>query len=253
MHWVLFPPRIALTMHYFRQKLSCIAVYFLFVSCCVGVSKEPPVQYIHVVCCQGTIYGIYCPGANIQNIGQYCYIVCVTFTLQGQKNGRVGTYQRLLGYFVCAFLLLTWWLEIVWVFFACTNFPGINDQGKKFSQSPVIVKIKCTKIKLRHQVHDMMELEEFRIDVCVCGQHIYKDIWYAVVGEVLVCEREPDNFQDRYAVAVKNENSARLIFVHKVTRENILTAKITQTMVVHSCMAYLAPVNDYCNCVNRIH
>ena len=29
----------------------------------------------------------------------------------------------------------------------------------------------------------------------------------------------------------KKENSARLIFVHKVTRENILTAKITQTTV----------------------
>ena len=45
-----------------------------------------------------------------------------------------------------------------------------------------------------------IELEEFRVDVCVRGQHIYKDIWYAVVGEVLVCEREPNNFQDRYAV-----------------------------------------------------
>ena len=33
-------------------------------------------------------------------------------------------------------------------------------------------------------------------DVCVRGQHVYKDIWYAVVGEVLVCEREPNNFQD---------------------------------------------------------
>ena len=30
-----------------------------------------------------------------------------------------------------------------------------------------------------------LELEEFRVDVCVRGQHIDKDIWYAVVGEVL--------------------------------------------------------------------
>ena len=50
-----------------------------------------------------------------------------------------------------------------------------------------------------------MELEKFRVDVCVRGQHIYKDIWYAVVGEVLVCERESNNFQDRYAIAVKKE------------------------------------------------
>ena len=88
-------------------------------------------------------------------------------------------------------------------------------------------KIKRTKILLRRRARDLME---FRVDVCV-RQHIYKDIWYAVVGEVLVCEREPNNFQDRYAVAVKKENSACLIFVHKATRENILTAKITQITV----------------------
>ena len=89
-----------------------------------------------------------------------------------------------------------------------------------------------------------MELEVFRVDVRVRGQHIYKDIWYAVVGEVLwcgwwsgwyavvgeVCEREPPGY---YAVAVKKENSACLIFAHKATRENILTAKITQTTVWH--------------------
>ena len=101
----------------------------------------------------------------------------------------------------------------------------------------MIVKIKRTKIKrtkilLRRQARDLVELEEFSVDVCVRSQYIYKDIWYAVVGEVLVCKREPNNFQDRYAVAVKKENSARLIFVHKATRENILTAKITQTTVV---------------------
>ena len=51
-----------------------------------------------------------------------------------------------------------------------------------------------------------MELEEIRVDICVHGQHmIYKDIWHAVVGEVLVCERESNNFQDRYAVAVKRK------------------------------------------------
>ena len=54
-------------------------------------------------------------------------------------------------------------------------------------------------ILLRRQV----ELEEFRVDVCVCGYHIYEDFWNAVVGKVLVCEKEPNNSQDRYAVAVK--------------------------------------------------
>ena len=50
----------------------------------------------------------------------------------------------------------------------------------------MITKIKCMKILLRRQARDLMELEESRVDVCVCGQHIYKDIWYTVVGEVLV-------------------------------------------------------------------
>ena len=73
----------------------------------------------------------------------------------------------------------------------------------------MIAKIKCTKIKrtktlLQCRVRDVMELEEFRVDVCVHGQHIYKDI---LVSEILVCEREqPNNFQDRYAVAVKKKN-----------------------------------------------
>ena len=48
-------------------------------------------------------------------------------------------------------------------------------------------------------------LEEIRVDVCVRGQHIYNDIWHAVVGEFLVREREPNNFQDRYAVAVSRK------------------------------------------------
>ena len=53
----------------------------------------------------------------------------------------------------------------------------------------------------------MMELEEFRVDVCVCGYHIYKDIWPAVIGKVLACEGEPSNTQDRYAVAVKMDET----------------------------------------------
>ena len=50
---------------------------------------------------------------------------------------------------------------------------------KKFLQSCVIMKIKYTKILLQCQMRDVMELEEFRVDVCVRGYHMYKDIWYA--------------------------------------------------------------------------
>ena len=40
---------------------------------------------------------------------------------------------------------------------------------------------------------------------CVCGYHIYKDIWDAVIGEELLCERQPDNRSDCYTVAVKKD------------------------------------------------
>ena len=73
----------------------------------------------------------------------------------------------------------------------------------------MIARIKRTKRLHRRRVRDMMELEEFRVDVCVHYQHIYKDIWYAVVGEVLVYEREPKNSQDRYAVAVSVNKYSR--------------------------------------------
>ena len=42
---------------------------------------------------------------------------------------------------------------------------------------------------------------------CVRVYHVYREIWEAAVGEVLICEREPDNASDRYAVAVKTEGT----------------------------------------------
>ena len=38
---------------------------------------------------------------------------------------------------------------------------------------------------------------------CVHGYHVYCEIWEAAVDEVLVCEREPRNTADRYAVALQ--------------------------------------------------
>ena len=35
---------------------------------------------------------------------------------------------------------------------------------------------------------------------------MYKDVWEAAVAEVLICEQEPDNASDRYAVGVKRRN-----------------------------------------------
>ena len=42
--------------------------------------------------------------------------------------------------------------------------------------------------------------------LCVCGYHIYNDIWEAAVGEMLVCLREPKNTHDRYAAAVEKDS-----------------------------------------------
>ena len=44
---------------------------------------------------------------------------------------------------------------------------------------------------------------EFRMDSCVRGYHVYDEIWTAVLGEVLITERELHNVADCYAVAVK--------------------------------------------------
>ena len=48
-----------------------------------------------------------------------------------------------------------------------------------------------------------MEEELSRVS-CIRGYHVYKDK-DAAIGEVLVCEREPRNVEDRYAIAVKKE------------------------------------------------
>ena len=45
---------------------------------------------------------------------------------------------------------------------------------------------------------------------------MYKEIWEAAAGEVLMCEREPHNALDRYAVAVKKNGNYHWTFTTKV-------------------------------------
>ena len=47
----------------------------------------------------------------------------------------------------------------------------------------------------------------FERSCCVRGYHVYKAVWTASVGEPLICEREPENASDCYAVAVKKEGT----------------------------------------------
>ena len=51
-----------------------------------------------------------------------------------------------------------------------------------------------------------MATHEFEYESCICGYHIYKDIWSSTVGEHLTCERETLNSTDRYTVAVLKDD-----------------------------------------------
>lgn len=53
----------------------------------------------------------------------------------------------------------------------------------------------------------MEDFGEFSRLSSIRGYHVYKDSWEATVGESLVCEREPSNAEDRYAVSVKKGES----------------------------------------------
>ena len=40
------------------------------------------------------------------------------------------------------------------------------------------------------------------VETVIKGYHVYKEIWTAMLGEVLTCTREADNFHDQFAVAI---------------------------------------------------
>jgi len=46
---------------------------------------------------------------------------------------------------------------------------------------------------------------ELVIPSCIRGYHMYGEVWMAVLGEQLYCEREVGNVVDRYTVAVMND------------------------------------------------
>ena len=48
----------------------------------------------------------------------------------------------------------------------------------------------------------------FEVEAMVRGYHAYQDSWDALIGEELVCAREPNNLQDPFAVAVVKSDAA---------------------------------------------
>ena len=82
---------------------------------------------------------------------------------------------------------------------------------KNFHRVDVLRKYFNTKI-LQHRSREerterVTAMEKFFERNCIRGYHVYKKVWAATVGEALMCEREPKNSSDRYAVAVKNEGT----------------------------------------------
>ena len=50
-------------------------------------------------------------------------------------------------------------------------------------------------------------LHDLTIDSVIRGYHVYKDIWVPVLGDVLFCEQELENEEDRFAVAVVTDSN----------------------------------------------
>ena len=48
----------------------------------------------------------------------------------------------------------------------------------------------------------------FEVEAMVRGYHAYQDSWDALIGEELVCAREPNNLRDPFAVAVVKSDAA---------------------------------------------
>ena len=51
------------------------------------------------------------------------------------------------------------------------------------------------------------DITSLEVQSYVRGYHDYKDIWNPHIGEVLPLEREPNNSEDRFAVAIKRTGS----------------------------------------------
>ena len=48
----------------------------------------------------------------------------------------------------------------------------------------------------------MAELQTSTLESVIRGHHIYKQIWWPLLGEILTLEREEDNNRDKFAVCL---------------------------------------------------
>ena len=61
-------------------------------------------------------------------------------------------------------------------------------------------------------------MAEHRMELCIRGYHIYKDIWLAENDQILSCQREIRNRKDPYAVAVTKDGATVGHLPRKVAR-----------------------------------
>ena len=59
---------------------------------------------------------------------------------------------------------------------------------------------------------------KFTTDSMVRGHHVNQEVWTPITGEYLVCAREEENSQDRYAVAVLTHDEIVGQIVGKLSR-----------------------------------
>ena len=52
-----------------------------------------------------------------------------------------------------------------------------------------------------------MDEVTFILHSCVCGYHVYNDLWNATPGETLTCIRERGNRNDVFAVAAQSDGN----------------------------------------------
>ena len=68
---------------------------------------------------------------------------------------------------------------------------------------------------------------------CVRGYHVYKDIWAAAIGEVLVCSQEPTNAQKIFVVKFIRVKYFRTFSVS----ENIFATNKKRITVLPNCVS----------------
>ena len=69
-----------------------------------------------------------------------------------------------------------------------------------------VMHVTCATPRPRGRVKDM-DRESFSVEAMVRGYHAYKDVWAAVHGEELSCQREVGNRFDSFAVAIMRDET----------------------------------------------